>query len=178
LYVMELASELKSRGRTLRDDLDRLYLQHGYFAEGQRSFEHTGAQGKSQIDALLAELRHHPPAELAGVRLARLRDYREQVVRSIPDGKVLGALDSARGDLLFLDSIDAPRRCSIAVRPSGTEPKVKFYFFAHAPLVAGVVLATLKAETDAQFGALQEALLRWVGDCVPPDSSANASATP
>jgi phosphoglucomutase/phosphomannomutase len=178
LYVMELASELKLQHRTLVDDLDRLYLEHGYFAEGQRSFEHTGAQGKSRIDALLAELRNHPPAELAGVRLARVRDYREQVVRSIPEGKVLGALDSARGDLLFLDSIDAPRRFSIAVRPSGTEPKVKFYFFAHAQLVAGVALATLKAETDAQFGELQEALLRWVGGCVPSGSSSNESATP
>ena len=45
LYVMELASELKSQHRTLLDDLDRLYSQHGYFAEAQRSFEHAGRRG-------------------------------------------------------------------------------------------------------------------------------------
>jgi phosphoglucomutase len=178
LYVMELASELKSQGHTLWDDLDRLYLQHGYFAEGQRSFEHAGAQGRSRIDALLGELRARPPAELAGIRLTRVRDYREQVVRSISDGKVTGRLQSARGDLLFLDSVGGPRQFSIAVRPSGTEPKVKFYFFAHAQLVAGVSLATIKAETDAQFGDLQQALLRWVRECVPPATSSIESATP
>jgi phosphoglucomutase len=178
LYVMELASELKSQGRTLWDDLDRLYQQHGYFAEGQRSFERAGAQGRSRIDALLGELRARPPAELAGIRLARVRDYREQVIRSIPDGKITGPLQSARGDLLFLDSVGGPRQFSIAVRPSGTEPKVKFYFFAHAQLVAGVSLATIKAETDAQFGDLQDALLRWVRDCVPLAASSDQSATP
>jgi len=178
LYVMELASELKSQGRTLGDDLDRLYLEHGYFAEGQRSFEHAGAQGRSRIDALLGELRNHPPADLAGVRLAKVRDYRDQVVRSVSDGKVSGQLQSARGDLLFLDSIDGPRQFSIAVRPSGTEPKVKFYFFARARLTAGASLATVKAETDAQFVDLQEALLQWVRECVPPAASSNESATP
>jgi phosphoglucomutase len=178
LYVMELASELKSQGRTLGDDLDRLYLEHGYFAEGQRSFEHAGAQGRSRIDALLGELRNHPPADLAGVRLAQVRDYRDQVVRSVSDGKVSGQLQSAPGDLLFLDSIDGPRQFSIAMRPSGTEPKVKFYFFARARLTAGASLATVKAETDAQFGDLQEALLQWVRECVPPPASSNESATP
>ncbi|HET6326146.1 MAG TPA: phospho-sugar mutase [Planctomycetaceae bacterium] len=178
LYVMELASELKSQGRTLWDDLDRLYLQHGYFAEGQRSFEHTGAEGRSRIEALLSELRNRPPGELAGIRLARLRDYGEQVVVSIPGGEVSGSLQSALGDLLFLDSSDGPCQFSIALRPSGTEPKVKFYFFAHARLAEGLSLATLKAQTDAQFLELQEALLAWVRDCAPSAPAANASATP
>jgi phosphoglucomutase len=91
---------------------------------------------------------------------------------------VLGQLQSARGDLLFLDSIGGGRRFSIAVRPSGTEAKVKFYFFAHARLAEGASLATIKAETDAQFGDLQEALLRWVRERVPPVPSSTESATP
>ncbi len=168
LYVMELASELKSQNRTLLDDLDRLYLQHGYFAEAQRSLEHPGAEGRSRLDALMSEFREHPPAELGGVRLTTLRDYREQVVRSIPGGQVCDMLQSNPGDLLFLDSINNSRQFSIAVRPSGTEPKVKFYFFARALLAPGVSLAALKAETDALFGELQEALLRWVRERTPP----------
>ncbi len=80
----------------------------------------------------MKEFREHPPAELAGVRLTALRDYREQVARSIPGGRVCDMLQSDRGDLLFLDSANSSRQFSIAVRPSGTEPKVKFYFFARA----------------------------------------------
>ncbi len=171
LYVMELASELKSQGRTLLDDLDRLYLRHGYFAEAQRSFEHAGAEGRSRLDALMSEFRTHPPAELAGVRLMMLRDYREQVIRSIPDGETRGAMQSNRGDLLFFDSFDGSRQFSVAVRPSGTEPKVKFYFFGRARLAPGASLVALKAETDATFVELQEALLRWVRERVPPTNS-------
>jgi phosphoglucomutase len=168
LYVMELASELKSQHRTLLDDLDRLYSQHGYFAEAQRSFEHAGPQGRLRLDSLMKEFREHPPAELAGVRLTALRDYREQVVRSIPGGEVCDMLQSDRGDLLFLDSMNNSRQLSIAVRPSGTEPKVKFYFFARALSAPGVSLAALKAETDATFGELHEALLRWVRERTQP----------
>jgi phosphoglucomutase/phosphomannomutase len=171
LYVMELASELKSQGRTFLDELDRLYRQHGYFAEGQRSFELAGAEGRSRLDALLEELRIRPPAEFAGVRLARLRDYREQVVHSIPAGVICGELQTTRGDLLFLDSADGPRQFSIAIRPSGTEAKVKFYFFARARTSDRTPLATIKTETDAEFGRLQEALLRWVSERFPPPAS-------
>src|ERR1700693_1520864 len=79
LYVMELASEAKSQGRSLFDELDRLYLRHGYFAEAQRSLEQSGADGRTRIESLLEELRRNPPTELAGVRFARVRDYRDQV---------------------------------------------------------------------------------------------------
>jgi phosphoglucomutase len=162
LYVMELASELKSQGRTLLDELDHLYLRHGYHAEAQRSFEQSGARGRFQLELLLEELRGSPPKELAGFRLARVRDYREQVVRAIPGGEICDRLQSTPGDLLILDSVEGPRQFSIAIRPSGTEPKAKLYFFARARPLAGVPLTTIKSETDTAFGALQEAMLNWV----------------
>jgi phosphoglucomutase/phosphomannomutase len=161
LYVMELASELKSQGRTLLEDLDRLYAQHGHFAESQRSLEIGGAEGRSRVDALLASLRDRPPAELAGMRLVRLRDYRNKVSRRIPGGEIENSLQGDAGDLLFLDSAAGPREFSFAVRPSGTEPKVKFYFFAHARPGGNTPLATQKAETDAAFAAFQDAVMHW-----------------
>jgi phosphoglucomutase len=178
LYVMELTSELKVEGRTLPDDLNRLYQRHGYFAEAQRSFEHAGAEGRPRLDALLAELRDQPPIELAGIRLARLRNYRDQTVRSIPGGESCGRLQTTPGDLLFLDSDEGERQFSVAVRPSGTEPKLKLYFFARAQPSPSVPLATIKADTDATFREFQEALLRWVRERMPPSaSSAGASST-
>ena len=160
LYVMELASELKSQGRTLSDELDRLFVKHGYFAESQRSLELAGAEGRSRIEALLAELRDRPPTELAGVRLAHLRDFRKNEVRRIPETEIAGLLQGDRGDLLIVDSAAGPLEFSFAIRPSGTEPKVKFYFFARARPDANQPLAALKSTTDAAFGTFQDAVMQ------------------
>jgi phosphoglucomutase/phosphomannomutase len=96
------------------------------------------------------------------MRLERLRDYREQAIRSIPGGKTLGALETTKGDLLFLDSADATTQFSIAVRPSGTEPKIKFYFFARTNPSPNASLDEVKAQTAAQMNDLQQALMSWV----------------
>jgi phosphoglucomutase/phosphomannomutase len=173
---MELASELKSQGRTLADELDRLYQKHGYFAESQRSLALAGAEGRSRIEALLAELRDLPPTELGGVRLARLRDYRKNEVRRIPGTEITGLLKGDRGDLLILDSTAGPLELSFAVRPSGTEPKVKFYFFAHAHLDANKPLSALKSKTDAAFGTFQDAVMCWAGERLSSASRSEQSA--
>ncbi len=162
LYVLELAAELKQRGKTLLDGLDELYEAHGYFVEGQQSASCQGARGKEQIDALMRTFRTHPPANLGKVRMVRLRDYREQSVRSIPESRPLGSLHTVKGDLLFLDSDAGQLRFSIAVRPSGTEPKIKFYFFARGERTAGEPIAALKVRVDRCLSDLQEALADFV----------------
>lgn len=162
LYVMELAAELKRQGKTLLDGLDQLYTTFGYFLEGQRSHASQGPRGKEQIDSLMQAFRTRPPQELNKVRLERLRDYREQAIRSIPGGKTLGALETTKGDLLFLDSANATTQFSIAVRPSGTEPKIKFYFFARTNPSPNASLDEVKAQTAAQMNDLQQALMSWV----------------
>jgi phosphoglucomutase len=174
--VMELASELKSQGRTLLDNLDRLYVKHGYFAESQRSLELAGAEGRSRIEALLAELRDLPPTELGGVRLARIRDYRKNEIRRIPGTAIAGLLKGDRGDLLIVDSAGGPLEFSFAVRPSGTEPKVKFYFFARASPDANQPLAAIKSTTDAAFGTFQDAVMRWAGERLSSAARSDESA--
>ena len=106
LYVLELAAELKREGKTLLDGLDQLYTTFGYFLEGQRSHASQGAQGKEQIDAFMQAFRTSPPQTLGKVRLERVRDYREQVVRNIAGQK----------------SGNSRRRraiCSFSTRPKG-----------------------------------------------------------
>jgi phosphoglucomutase len=176
LYVMELASELKSEGRTLMDELDRLYGKHGYFAESQGSLELAGAEGRSRIEALLAELQDHPPAELAGIRLASLRDYRKNEVRRVPGTEITGLLKGNRGDLLIVDSAEGPLEFSFAIRPSGTEPKVKFYFFARARPDANTPLSALKSAADADFGTFQDAVMRRAGERLSSSASSDESA--
>ena len=149
LYVLELAAELKQHGKTLLDGLDELYTTFGYFLEGQRSHTSQGPTGKEQIDSLMQAFRTRPPEDLNGIRLARLRDYREQTVRTIPDGRNCGGLKTTKGDLLFLDSAEGPTQFSIAARPSGTEPKIKFYFFARSAPSQDRPLEVIKAQTAA-----------------------------
>jgi len=172
MYVMELAAELNQEGKTLLDRLDALYGQFGYFIEGQRSHACEGPRGREQTDLLMRTFRTSPPRELAGVQIARLRDYREQVVREVPSGKVSGQLQTTKGDLLFLDSAEGERTFSIAVRPSGTEPKIKFYFFAKAQVPGNDRLDDMKNWTNAALAGLQEALVDWVKHVLDADSSA------
>jgi phosphoglucomutase/phosphomannomutase len=171
LYVLELAAELKQQGKTLLDGLDELYKTFGYFLEGQRAHTSQGSRGKEQIDLLMRTFRTSPPRALNGIRIERLRDYREQTIRSIPGNEKSGDLKTIKGDLLFLDSADGPVQFSIAARPSGTEPKIKFYFFGRTQRPDGSPLEDLKAQADSQMHDFQDGLMNWVNGVLDADTS-------
>jgi phosphoglucomutase/phosphomannomutase len=162
LYLLEAAAELRLQGKTLLDRLEELFLEHGYYLEDQRSEVCTGSRGKEQIDALMRAFRTTPPTELAGIRLARVRDYNTHEVRDLPGNKKSADLPKPHGDLVFFDSVAGECTVSVAVRPSGTEPKIKFYFFAHAPNQPGVALQELKRRTERKLLEVQDALSAWV----------------
>jgi phosphoglucomutase len=162
LYIMESAAELRRDGKTLLDRLDELSVAHGYHTEGQRSEVCTGSRGRAQIDGLMQTFRESPPTELAGFGFVRVRDYDGHEVRSLPDNQKTNDLPQPAGDLLFLESADEATRFSIAVRPSGTEPKIKFYFFAVGRCDSADQLTETKARTDAAFANVQDALTNWV----------------
>ena len=93
-----------------------LYVEHGYFLDTQRSVYHKGSAGVAKIAALLEGLRREPPREIGGLSVLRVEDYlsREMQNEGFPPSNVLRYLLS---DGSF-----------VAVRPSGTEPKCKYYF--------------------------------------------------
>jgi phosphoglucomutase len=167
LYLLESAAELKQQGLTLLDRLDELYLEHGYFLEDQRSEVCRGPRGKEQIDLLMRTFRENPPGELGGIVLARVRDYATHEVRRLPDNQKIGDLPSPKGDLMMVDSAlseSSATGCQItmAIRPSGTEPKIKFYFFARTPSGGPATLAEQKQQTADTLTAFQDALSQWV----------------
>ena len=161
LYVAELAAEMKQAGKTLLDRLDELYIEHGYFLEAQRSEICLGPSGKQQIARIMSALRDSPPSELAGIAMAEIRDYQAHEVRALPENTHLAELREPSGNLLFLDSAPGEFRCSIAVRPSGTEPKIKFYFFASATVSAPGDLDRIKQTTTDRLLTVQNALSEW-----------------
>jgi phosphoglucomutase/phosphomannomutase len=161
LYVLELAGELKAEGRTLLDQLDQLWLTCGYHCEGQTSIYCEGPTGKTKIDGLMQTLRNAPPARFGSVTLTEASDYKTGRRMAIPSGESLGTITNPRGDLLIYKSDDSqPVRVQIAGRPSGTEPKIKFYFFCQSDIAEGN-LNVARAAGDKTMKEAQQALSEW-----------------
>jgi phosphoglucomutase/phosphomannomutase len=175
LYLCESAAELQRQKKTLLDRLDELYAAHGYFLEGQRSETCQGPKGRAMIERLMEVLTNSPPSSLGGIELARVRDYQKHEIRALPANEKTADLPDPKGELLIFESAPAECTISFAARPSGTEPKIKFYFFARAacappaappegsPAPAAVKsLAEVKSLTEQRLSEFQDALSAWV----------------
>lgn len=161
LYILELAAELKREGKSLLNQLDLLYETCGYHCEGQKSIYCEGPTGKAKIDGLMQTLRDTPPAQFGSVRFAEALDYKTGRRVSIPSGTALPEIIHPRGDLLIYKSDPAlPVRVQIAGRPSGTEPKIKFYLFCQSDIVNGD-LDTARVAGDTAMRDVQQALSQW-----------------
>jgi phosphoglucomutase len=135
MFILELAAELKTDGGNLITQLDNLHRQHGYHCEGQTSIYCEGPTGKAEIDGLMTTLRSSPPPELGGINFTELMDYRRGTRLDVTTGQPSGTIDHPTGDLLFfLSDPEQSVRVQIGIRPSGTEPKIKFYLFCQSDL--------------------------------------------
>jgi phosphoglucomutase len=123
LMFAEVAAWAKSQGQTLVDYLDQIYRECGYYIEKLGTLTFEGASGAQQIQKLLASFRAQPPAEYQGQRVTGLDDFGLQEFHDA-DGKLI-----PKEILLIFHLADGSR---VAVRGSGTEPKIKFYFFTRA----------------------------------------------
>lgn len=162
LYLTECAAELRKENKTLLDRLDELYVQHGYFYESQKSETCKGPQGRAMIEKLMQTFATNPPQSLAGIPLARVRDYGRHEIRTLPDNRRAADLPEPEGDLVIFESQKAECQVTFAARPSGTEPKIKFYFFAQAACPRPDALADVKTYTETKVREFQEALSAWV----------------
>lgn len=162
LYLLEHASELRDEGKTLWDRLDELFVEHGCHVEGQISKFCRGASGRDQIGSLLTAFREAPPSSFGGAPLARVRDYRRHEVRSLPDNARMADLPNPSDDLLFFDSVEGDCEYHIAVRPSGTEPKIKFYTFVKQTCPDRNQLEAVKRTAEQFLANLQQELSTWV----------------
>jgi len=145
MLLAELAAGLKAEGRTLHQKLDALFLKYGTHTETQVSVRMPGEKGMDNMKALMAGFRANPPESLGGVTVARARDYLSGMATK--SGGVPKPLEGPVGDMVILDLAEEGNY--VAVRPSGTEPKVKFYMFAFdAPGDSGDLAATKAAQAD------------------------------
>ena len=124
LVAAEVAAFYKSKGMTLYEGLLEVFEQYGYYQEGLESLTLKGKAGAEQIVSLLAEFREQPPKEAAGLRVHSVEDYQTSV-RTYLDKDESEKIDLPKSNVLKYKLEDGSWFC---LRPSGTEPKVKFYF--------------------------------------------------
>ena len=122
LVVAELAAYYRSRGLTLADGIEEIYKEYGYYAEKTISVTLSGVDGAEQIKAIMAKFRNNAPKEWNGTAISVIEDFKAQTATAT-DGTVT-ALTTPPSDVLKYTLADGSW---IAVRPSGTEPKIKFY---------------------------------------------------
>ena len=123
LPVAEYAAELKAEGKTLVDRLDELYRELGLFVETLESTYYEGADGFATMQNIMTSFRDDSPSEIGGEPVTAVLDYKN-LTRKTNDGKV-SKIDCKEGNVLVFELGDERRR--ITIRPSGTEPKLKFY---------------------------------------------------
>ncbi len=128
--VAETAAWAADRGKSLWDLLIDIYLEYGLFREKLVNVVRKGAEGAAEIKAMMEGYRTDPPKKIAGTEVVRIDDYQSLISRDLTTGKE-SALTLEKSNVLQFFLADGTR---ISVRPSGTEPKIKYYFTANKPL--------------------------------------------
>jgi phosphoglucomutase len=135
-------------GLTLYEWLQQLYVKYGFYRESLVSVVRKGKEGAEEIQRMMVDFRENPPKELAGSEVLTVRDYKSLEEINLRSG-VRTPIDQDSSNVLQWITADGS---IISVRPSGTEPKIKFYFGVKEPLPAveqyDEVLAALDAKIE------------------------------
>ena len=128
--ICEMAAYAKSQGSSLFDTLLDIYVEHGLYVEKLKSLTKKGKTGAEEIAEMMAQLRANPPASINGSRLVTVKDYQSAISKDMITEKST-PIDLPESNVLQFFTEDGSK---ISARPSGTEPKIKFYFSVNAPL--------------------------------------------
>ena len=149
MALCEAAAYYKTKGMNLWDAMIAMYDRYGYYKDDIQSITLKGIEGLAKIQEILETLRKNPPAEIAGYKVLKARDYKADTIKDMETGEVTGTgLPSS--NVLYYDLTDDAWVC---VRPSGTEPKVKFYYG---------VKGTSMEDADAKSEAMGKEVLAMI----------------
>lgn len=147
--LCEAAAYYKMKGMTLWDAMVAIYEKYGYYKDAVKSIGLKGIEGQAKIQAIMDTLRNNTPTEVGGYRTISARDYKLDTIKDMENGEVkpTGLPES---NVLYYDLTDDAWLC---VRPSGTEPKIKFYYG---------IKGTSLADADEKSAKLGEAVMAMV----------------
>ncbi len=146
LMFAELCAWVKSRGLTVPEYLNEIYLKYGFFLEGVINIYYEGASGAAKIKRILDTYRSQPPTGFGETKVTKFQDFGRERFQDA-DGEQIPAQD------LYL--VQLANGYSFAARGSGTEPKMKFYLFAQEPVKSAADLTAAKAKAKSTLDALK-----------------------
>lgn len=151
--LCEMAAYEKNQGRTLFDKMIDLYTQYGFYYENLISITKRGMNGQKEIAAMMEGYRTNPPATINGAQVVQLLDYQLQQGKNLVTGESW-SIDLPKSNVLQFITADGSK---ISARPSGTEPKIKFYFSVKTDLAN-------RADFDAKLAELENKISGIVKD--------------
>ena len=124
LLMCEIAAQAKEKGSSVYEHLLQLYVEFGYYKEHLISITKKGIEGANQIKQMMEDMREKPVSIINGQRVIMVEDYENSIAKNLLTGET-EALQIPKSDVLIYYLEDGSKICA---RPSGTEPKIKFYF--------------------------------------------------
>ncbi len=155
VIIAEMAAYYKDKGSSLFEALLEMYVEHGFFKEKLVSVTKKGKAGAEEIQQMMANFRSNPPQSLGGSKLTILKDYQTQEEKNLETGEVT-PIDLPKANVLQFITEDGG---TVSARPSGTEPKIKFYCSVNTSLES----AEKYYETDASLGFVIDSMLKDLG---------------
>jgi len=151
--MCEMAAYEKNQGKTLFDKMIELYIKYGFYYENLISITKKGMNGQKEIADMMEGYRSNPPATIIGAKVTTLLDYQLQKGTNLVTGESW-VINLPKSNVLQFITADGTK---ISARPSGTEPKIKFYFSVNT-------LLERKEDFDATFAVLQERIKAIIAD--------------
>src|SRR6202012_899311 len=152
--LCEMAAYEKDKGHTLYDKLIDLYVQYGYYKESLISITKKGMNGSKEIADMMSAYRKSPPTTINGSPVVQLLDYELNPGKNLQTGEAWTILLPQSNVLQFVLADGS----KISARPSGTEPKIKFYFSVNARLDKAADFETIQALLNARIEGIIKSL--------------------
>lgn len=152
--IAEIASWAADNGKTFFDILVDLYCEYGFYKEDLLSITKKGKSGSEEIKQMMVNYRSNPPKEIAGSKVVMIKDYQLQKSQDLVSGKE-ESIDLPKSNVLQFFTADGSK---ISVRPSGTEPKIKFYFGVKDLLSNASNFDNINAALDKKIEAIKQSL--------------------
>ena len=153
-FIAEMTAYYKDKGSSLYDAMIDMYVKYGFYKEKLVSITKKGKAGAEEIKAMMERFRENPPKSLGGSKVVTLKDYTLQKETDL-DSKTSKILDFPKSDVLQFLTEDG---CIISARPSGTEPKIKFYCSVNAPLAKKEDFDKVNTELEAKVDEIMKDL--------------------
>jgi phosphoglucomutase len=149
IVFCEMLASLKEQGKSIQDFIDELYVKYGYYKEELLNIYYEGASGSQKIANILASYRKHHPKEIGGRKVVKFKDF------GVKTFKDADGVEIPKQDFYF---VELEGGYCYAVRGSGTEPKIKFYFFGKEAVASKADLDKASAAVSATIAGLKAAV--------------------